>query len=257
MVVYYWQPGATIESFMNLEQLAEKLVMWIRDRVSAAGCKGVVLGLSGGLDSSVVATLCQRAFPQSTLAVIMPCHSNKQDIEHARAVADQFSIPTRTVVLDAAFDGLLKVLPNEKAAPDVSRLAKANIKARLRMLTLYYFANKLNYMVVGSGNRDELAVGYFTKYGDGGVDILPLGKLLKGQVKELAKSLGIPRQIIDKPPSAGLWEGQTDEGELGLSYDELDRYLATGEASAELKKELKSMIAKSEHKRQPPPVASF
>ncbi len=242
---------------MNSEQLAKKLVLWIRDKVVAAGCKGVVVGLSGGVDSSVVAVLCQRAFPKNMLAVIMPCYSNKEDIEHARAVAEKFSIPTRMVVLDSAFDALLKVLPNDKAASDVSRLAKANIKARLRMLTLYYFANRLKYMVVGAGNRDELAVGYFTKYGDGGVDIQPLGNMLKGQVKELAKSLGIPQEIIDKPPSADLWEGQTDEGELGLSYNELDRYLATGEAPAELKKKLESMIAATEHKRQPPPVASF
>ena len=242
---------------MNSEQLADKLVLWIRDKVSAAGCKGVVLGLSGGLDSSVVAVLCHRAFPRNTLAVIMPCYSTEQDIEHARAVAEKFSITTRTVVLDAAFDALLKVLPDEEIAPDVSRLTKANIKARLRMLTLYYFANQLKYMVVGSSNRDELSVGYFTKYGDGGVDIVPLGNLLKGQTKELAQFLGIPQAIIDKPPSAGLWEGQTDEGELGFSYDELDRYLATGEATAELKKKIKSMIAASEHKRQLPPIASF
>jgi len=240
---------------MNSEQLAKKLVLWIRDKVVAAGCKGVVVGLSGGVDSSVVAVLCQRAFPKNMLAVIMPCYSNKEDIEHARAVAEKFSIPTRMVVLDSAFDALLKVLPNDKAASDVSRLAKANIKARLRMLTLYYFANRLKYMVVGAGNRDELAVGYFTKYGDGGVDIQPLGNLLKGEVRELAKFLGIPQEIIEKPPSAGLWEGQTDEGELGLSYDELDRYLASGEAGAELKKRIESMIAKSEHKRHSPPIA--
>jgi NAD+ synthase len=185
----------------------------------------------------------------------MPCYSSQQDVKHAQAVADKFSIPVRTAVLDAAFDTLLKVLPNDKAESDVSRVAKANIKARLRMLTLYYFANQLKYMVVGAGNRDELSVGYFTKYGDGGVDIQPLGNLTKGQVKELAKFLGIPQPIINKPPSAGLWEGQTDEGELGLSYDELDRYLVTGEASAEVKKKIESMIAASEHKRQLPPVA--
>jgi NAD+ synthase len=240
---------------MNIEQLAERLVLWIRDKVLVAGCKGVVLGLSGGVDSSVAAVLCYRAFPRSTLAVIMPCYSSQQDVKHAQAVADKFSIPVRTAVLDAAFDTLLKVLPNDKAESDVSRVAKANIKARLRMLTLYYFANQLKYMVVGAGNRDELSVGYFTKYGDGGVDIQPLGNLTKGQVKELAKFLGIPQPIINKPPSAGLWEGQTDEGELGLSYDELDRYLVTGEASAEVKKKIESMIAASEHKRQLPPVA--
>lgn len=242
---------------MNSEKIAEKLVSWIKERVSAAGSKGVVLGLSGGMDSSAAAVLCQRAFPQNMLAVIMPCHSINQDIEHARAVAQKFSIPTKTVVLDSTFDTLLKALPQEKTAPDVSRLAQANLKARLRMLTLYYLANKLNYIVVGSGNRDERALGYFTKYGDGGVDIQPLGGLLKGQVKELAQSLGIPQPILDKPPSAGLWEGQTDEGELGISYDELDRYLASGQASAAIKKKLKSVIAAAEHKRQPPPVADL
>jgi len=242
---------------MNLEQLAERLVLWIRGKVVAAKCKGVVLGLSGGMDSSVLAVLCHRAFPQTTLAVLMPCYSNQEDMAHAKTVANKFSIPTRTVVLDSVFDGLLKVLPDDKVDPDVNRTTQANIKARLRMLTLYYFANRLKYMVAGAGNRDELSVGYFTKYGDGGVDIQPLGNMLKGELKELAKSLGIPEPIINKTPSAGLWEGQTDEGELGFSYDELDRYLASGKAAAEVKKRIESMIATSEHKRVLPPIPSF
>ena len=242
---------------MTAEQLADKLVSWIRDKVSATGCKGVVAGMSGGLDSSVAAVLCHHAFPQSMFGVLMPCHSSREDEEHALTVASKFSIPTKTVVLDTVFDTLLKALPVEKTEPDVSRLAKANLKARLRMLTLYYFANQLKYMVVGAGNRSELSVGYFTKYGDSGVDILPLGGLVKGQVRELAIFLGIPREIIDKPPSAGLWPGQTDEGELGLSYKELDRYLVTGEASSEVKRKIESMIAASDHKRLPPPVANF
>ena len=187
----------------------------------------------------------------------MPCHSSPQDEEHTQAVASKFSIPTKIVSLNAVFDSLLQALPRSKAEPTTSQLAEANLKARLRMLTLYYFANQLKYMVAGSSNRSELSVGYFTKYGDGGADILPLGNLVKGQVKELAGFLSIPQQIINKPPSAGLWEGQTDEGELGLSYEELDRYLVTGEASSELKGKIESMIAATKHKRQPPPVASF
>jgi len=242
---------------MYSEEIAAGLSFWIREQVTAAKGQGVVLGLSGGMDSSVVAVLCQRAFPQNMLGVIMPCHSVNQDVEHARALAQRFSIPTKNVVLDSTFDTLLKALPDEKAAPDISRLAQANLKARLRMLTLYHFANRLNYLVVGSGNRDERAIGYFTKYGDGGVDIQPLGSLLKGQVEELAQFLAIPRQIIEKPPSAGLWEGQTDEEELGFCYDELDRYLASGEASAALKEKFKAIIAAAEHKRQPPPVADI
>jgi len=242
---------------MDTGQLVEQLISWIRDKVLAAGCKGVVVGMSGGLDSSVLAVLCQRAFPQSMLGVLMPCHSSQQDEEHAQAVASQFSIPTKIVVLDTVFDTLIKALPNNRVEPSVSRLAKANLKVRLRMLTLYYFANQLKYMVAGSGNRNELSVGYFTKYGDGGVDILPLGNLVKGQVRELASFLGIPQQIINKPPSAGLWQGQTDEDELGLSYEELDRYLVTGKTSPELKEKIESMIAASNHKRLPPSVANF
>ncbi len=112
-------------------------------------------------------------------------------------------------------------------------------------------------MVVGAGNRGELAVGYVAKYGDGGVDILPLGELVKGEVRELAGFLGVPQPIIDKPPSAGLWWGQTDEGEMGLSYEELYQYLVSGEASTGVRQKIESMIAASAHKRMPPPLASL
>ncbi len=242
---------------MDAEQLADKLVSWIRDKALAAGCKGAVVGMSGGLDSSVLAVLCHRAFPQSMFGVMMPCYSSQEDEEHARAVASKFSIPTKTVVLDTVFDTLLKALPGEEMESNAGRLAKANLKARLRMLTLYYLANQLNYIVAGASNKCELSVGYFTKYGDGGVDIMPLGNLVKGQVRELANFLSIPQEIINKPPSAGLWRGQTDEGEMGFSYEELDRYLVTGEASNEVKRKIESMIVASDHKRLPPPVASF
>lgn len=242
---------------MDTKKLADKLISWIKENVSSCGCEGVVLGMSGGLDSSVLAVLCQRAFPQSVLGVLMPCYSRQEDMEHALAVADKFSMPTETVILDSVFDSLLKALPGDKLDPHVNQSIEANLKVRLRMVTLYYFANRLGHMVVGSGNKSELSVGYFTKYGDGGADILPLGNLVKGQVRELARFLGIPRQIIDKPPSAGLWEGQTDEGEFGFSYEELDHYLVTGEASNELKAKIEPKIAAARHKCQMPPVAGF
>jgi NAD+ synthase len=238
---------------MEAAQLADRLVSWVREQVASAGGKGVVLGMSGGLDSSVAAVLCRRAFPEHCLGVLMPCYSSPEDSEHARLVADRFSIPTRTVVLDSVLDSLLGVLPSDGEAA-CSPHVKANLKVRLRMLTLYYFANQLGYMVVGSSNRSELATGYFTKYGDGGVDIMPLGSLVKGQVRELAQFLGIPPPIIDKPPSAGLWPGQTDEAELGFSYEELDRYLVTGQASEDLKKRLKARSEASVHKHRSPPV---
>ena len=241
---------------MNSEQLADKLVLWIRDRVSAASLKGVVVGMSGGIDSSVVAVLCHRALGRNTLGLLMPCHSNPQDEQHALAVAEKFSIPTKKIALNAAYDTLLETLTSNNTAT-ASQVAQGNLKARLRMLTLYFHANQLKYMVAGSGNRSELAVGYFTKYGDGGVDILPLGKLVKRQVRELAIFLGIPQPIIDKPPSAGLWHGQTDEDELGYSYYELDQYLAGGRVTDSTKQKIELMAASSNHKRQLPPVPDF
>ena len=138
--------------------------------------------------------------------------------------------------------------------PD-SRLATANLKPRLRMTTLYAFANQLDYRVLGTGNRSELAVGYFTKYGDGGADFLPLGDLVKGEVRDLARYLGVPERIVTKPPSAGLWADQTDEAEMGLTYEELDAYLLTSEASPAVKAKVDAMHAASEHKRALPRIA--
>jgi NAD+ synthase len=242
---------------MDTESLTQKLVSWIKERVLDSGCQGVALGLSGGLDSSVLVALCQRAFPQKTLGIIMPCHSQPEDKVHAEELASRFSIPTETVILDDIYDSLLQTLPDYSSDPASRQLAQANLKARLRMLTLYHIANQLKYLVAGSSNRNEITIGYFTKYGDGGVDIMPLGNLVKGQVRELARFLKIPPSIIEKPPSAGLWEGQTDEDEMGISYQALDRYILTGEASEEIKNRVEAMAAASNHKRTMPPIAKF
>ncbi|MBM3167400.1 MAG: NAD+ synthase [Chloroflexi bacterium] len=241
---------------MSVEKLAQNITSWIKDTVSAAGGKGVVVGLSGGVDSAVVVVLCKRAFADSTLGVIMPCHSDKSDREQAELVAEKFAIPTEVVILDGVYDSLLEALPARDYDEVTRRLAEANIKPRLRMITLYYFANRLNYMVVGTSNRSELAVGYFTKYGDGGSDLVPLGNLVKQQVRDLAAYLDVPQEIIDKPPSAGLWWGQTDEGQMGLTYAELDRYLMTGEAEESVKHKIDSMMHGSAHKRCMPPIFS-
>jgi NAD+ synthase len=210
--------------------------------------------MSGGVDSSVAAVLCKRAFPKAILGVIMPCHGSNIDREHAELVAARFHVPVKVVVLDEVFEILIKALPGDGYDAATGKLAENNIKPRLRMVTLYYFANRLNYLVVGASNRSELSVGYFTKYGDGGSDLMPLGSLVKSQVRDLARYLDIPREIIDKPPSAGLWEGQTDERELGLTYSELDRYLITGEAEKKIKEKIDFMIGKSTHKRCLPPI---
>jgi NAD+ synthase len=242
---------------MDLEQLAEKLSGWIKDKVAEAGYKGAVVGLSGGVDSAVVAALCVKALPQNTLGLIMPCHSNAKDREHAEMAAKKFGVPTKTVVLDDIYDAYLKILPDFKPDASLTQIAQANLKARLRMITLYYTANQLKYLVVGSGNRSELTVGYFTKHGDAGVDILPLGNLVKKEARELARFLKVPQEIIDKPPSAGLWEGQTDEGEMGFTYEALDTYILTGKASEELKNRIEAMRAARRHKSTTPPVPDF
>ncbi len=241
---------------MDAERIAQKLSSWIKEQAVAAGCGGVVLGMSGVLDSSVAAALCHHAFPSDVLGVIMPCGSCDEDKEHALAAADKFSIKTEVVAMDPVFAAFMEVV-GCGVETGASGMAEANIRARLRMVTLYCFANRLGYIVAGSGNRDELAIGYFTKYGDGGVDIMPLGGLVKGQVRELAIFLGVPRPIIEKPPSAGFWPGQTDEDEMGLSYDDLDRYLLTGQAKDAVRQKIEAMIAANAHKRALPPVAVF
>lgn len=240
-----------------METLVQKLCVWMEDKVIEAKAKGIVFGLSGGLDSAVVAALSIRIFPQNTLAIIIPCHSLEADINDALDFINKFNIPYKIINLSKVYDSLIHLL-NDKEKEESFKLAEANIKSRLRMTTLYYFANELNYLVVGTGNKSELMIGYFTKYGDGGADILLLGNLLKSQVRELAKYLGIPKKIINKPPSAGLWEGQTDEKEIGISYEQLDKYLRTGRSSNKIiEKKIQDKITKSAHKRTTPEKPPF
>jgi len=233
---------------------SEKIANWINEKVKEAAAKGIVVGLSGGIDSSVVAVLSKKAVGNNVLGVIMPCHSNPSDTEHAKTLAKKFGIKTQTVDLAPLYDMILKTFPSG------SDIAKANLKPRLRMLTLYYFANSLGYLVTGTDNRTESFTGYFTKYGDGGVDILPISHLLKREVRKLAMELGVPQEIINKPPSAGLWDGQTDEKEMGITYDQLDTIiegLAAGSTKGinpKLIEKVKRMHDLTEHKRRLPPA---
>ncbi len=238
-----------------MPELAEHLTDWIRAEVTAGGGCGAVFGLSGGIDSAVVAALAKQAFPHHTLGVVMPCHSDPRDAEDGALVAHHYGVPSATVDLGPVYDLLLQQLAGSSSDLPESRLATANLKPRLRMTTLYAFANQLGYRVLGTGNRSELAVGYFTKYGDGGADLLPLGSLVKSEVRDLARSLDVPARIITKPPSAGLWADQTDEAEMGLTYEELDAYLLTGVASPAVKARVDAMNAASEHKRALPRIA--
>jgi NAD+ synthase len=253
--------------------LADQIAGWLRFRMKAAGASRLVVGLSGGVDSAVACALCTMASgPAAVIAPLMPIHSNPDDLRHAEAVARQFEVTPRVIDLGAVYDAFVAAMPADDA-PGLEdstveasrqdllrRLAVANIKPRLRMATLYYLANRYNGIVVGTGNKTELSIGYFTKYGDGGVDLLPLGDLDKTTVRGLARELGVPAVVIRKAPSAGLWHGQTDEEEIGLTYDELDRALEAfaagdGEGPAPATRErLAALMQASEHKRRPVPV---
>jgi NAD+ synthase len=244
---------------------ADKIASWLRDQASAAGARGFVFGLSGGIDSAVVARLCQLATPQRVLGVLLPCYSHSLDEEDARLVGSTFSIPVARVDLAATFDALteslhqaVKGVPTHVSVVDIKQqLPEANVKPRLRMTSLYFIANSLNYLVAGTGNRSEITLGYYTKYGDGGVDVLPIGELLKSEVRTLATELGVPKRVVDKAPSAGLWVGQTDEEEMGFSYDTLEQYLTVGASAvdAAVAQRIERLRSASNHKRALPPVA--
>ncbi len=236
---------------MNTEQLADTLVNWLRSEVEAAGCRGVVLGLSGGVDSATVAVLARRAFRDAHLAVVMPIESDPRDREDAMLLIEKFRLEHREIDLGPVFQTFASTLGVDGPG-DRGDLPLNNLKPRLRMAALYYFAGRRQALVVGTGNRTELTLGYFTKYGDGGVDLLPLGHLVKHEVCDLAAHVGVPDSIISKPPSAGMWPGQTDEDELGFSYDELDRYLVGGEGSEALATQVEDRRRKNAHKLRIP-----
>ncbi len=229
----------------------ERLSEWIRAHVAEAGRTAAVVGLSGGIDSATVAALAKRALGDEVYGVIMPCESDPADAEDARVAAEALGVSYRVVDLGPAFQVLREQLA---LPPNMPRLAIANLKPRLRMITLYAEAAWRNALVLGTGNRSELEIGYFTKYGDGGVDLLPIGGFLKHEVRALARELGVPARIVDRQPSAGLWEGQTDESEMGMTYQELDAYLASGEGSPVVAGLAETMRRASTHKRNLPPI---
>jgi NAD+ synthase len=253
-----------------MQRRSKDIAEWMKSQVAAAGVRGIAVGLSGGIDSAVVVGLAAMAAPGQVVGVMMPCHSDPGDEADAKLAADHFGVPAIKIDLAPAYDQLvtdlrnaMKQVPHDQqpvgTADEVdirARLPVANIKPRLRMSTLYFVANSLNYLVAGTGNRSELTIGYFTKYGDGGVDLLPIGRLLKSEVRTIARELNVPASIIGKPPSAGLWAGQTDEGEMGFTYAELESYLTGGPSTvpARVSSQIERLARASDHKRALPPM---
>jgi len=236
---------------VTLPRIARDICAWIAHQVRDANAEGVVVGMSGGVDSSLVTVLSHLALDGRALGLILPCHSSDLSEQHAMLVADKFGIKTARFDLSPHFDSLAACLP------EGDRVATGNLKARLRMAVLYYHSNVMNYLVAGTSNRSELMVGYFTKHGDGAADILPIAGLLKTQVWESASDLGIPQEIIDKSPSGDLWPEQTDESELGISYAELDESIRALDFGAQPKADTKlaevaDLIHRAKHKRITP-----
>ncbi|MCR5575674.1 MAG: NAD(+) synthase [Oscillospiraceae bacterium] len=228
-------------------------VKWIRAQLEASGARGLVYGNSGGKDSALVGILCKAAC-SDTLGLIMPCSSKRNysmDMEDGLAVAAQYQIETRTIDLTAVREQELAALGG---AAKVSELAAANIAPRLRMTTLYAVAASEDRLVAGTGNRSEAYMGYFTKWGDGAYDFNPIGDLTVTEIFAFLRYLGAPRQIIEKAPSAGLFDGQTDEEEMGVSYRAIDEWLLDGSGTEPDLAVMRRFHEKSEHKRRPIPV---
>lgn len=244
----------------------EALEAFLQDHVGDAGASGVVVGLSGGVDSALVAALAARALgPKKVATFFLRIEGPpKGDLEDARAVAAMFKVPFEVRDLTVPYFALVE------ATRAKDRAVRGNLKARLRMAALYAEANRRKALVLGTGNKSELLTGYFTKWGDGACDLLPIGDLYKGQVRELAAKLQVPKRVVEKTPSAGLWPGQTDEGELGISYEDLDRVLLglelkmddalivkRAEVPLTKVKSVRARVEASAHKRRMPVVCKL
>ncbi len=250
---------------LNLEDITTRIKRFIQTYVENSGAKGIVLGMSGGIDSNTIAALSALALGgENVLGLMLPEKEtyNPQDIQDAKTVADKFGIQTQQCDLTASLEGAYKSIPIFDPS---DRLCKGNVKARMRTIYLYYYANKLNRLVCGSSDKSEAMMGYFTKWGDVAADISPIMDLYKTQVRKLAQHIGIPAELAAKPSTPALWPEQSAEGELGIKYEVLDlilfgleRFMDTGEIATKLGMEealvvgVKQRWLAVEHKRRMP-----
>jgi len=226
----------------------EKRVQFIREVIASANADGIVFANSGGKDSALVGILCKMAC-ENTVSLILPCgveRSYKEDKQDAMTLAIQFNIATRGIDLADAQKAFLESVGADFRLTDA---AIANMSPRLRMIAVYSVAASENRLVAGTGNKSEVYLGYFTKWGDGAYDFNPISDLTSTEVIEFLRFLGAPRVIVEKPPSAGLYDGQTDEKELGITYERIDKYLTTGEATPSDKALIERHHVGTNHKR--------
>jgi NAD+ synthase len=256
----------TIESLgLNTLEISKKITDFIAIEVEKSGLNGAIIAVSGGIDSSLILALTVSALgPKRVRAITIPERdiTLESDITDVMHLTKQYDVTCDIVEITPTLSALSKALPFYDPK---DKLATGNLRPRTRMIVSYHYANALNMMVIGSSNKTELLSGYFTKYGDGGVDLLPLGDLYKCQIKQLARYMSVPQKIIDKTPTAGLWPGQSDEGEMGASYDTIDlilwgreKRLSAQEISSEINVDISlvekilTRVEKNEHKRRLP-----
>ena len=237
---------------MKLEEYLKVIEKFIADYLAESKQKQYVLGLSGGVDSSLVAALAKEAVGKDKLTCIMiPIDSHPSDLEDALELAKDFDLNYIVMDLSETYHEAVKAF--EEQGIELDRSTKANLKVRLRMTALYAYAQKVGGLVIGTDNADERYTGYFTKYGDGGVDLMPITKLLKSEVVQACKIMGVKDRLAERTPSAGLFEGQTDETEMRVKYSVLDDYLLGKEVDAASKERIEYLHRISEHKRAPIP----
>lgn len=240
----------------DIKKEVEEITKWIKNYVEETKADGVVIGNSGGKDCATVIALAQKALgKENVVTVAIPCNSIKADLEDAKLVSDTFDVPLLEVNITNTYQTLEDEIDKVVIAKEEWRTkeAKINTKPRLRMTTLYYIAQSLNYLVIGTGNKCEAVVGYTTKWGDNAHDFNPIGEFTVEEVLQIGKYLGVPDKIINKAPNDGLG-GLTDEEKLGVTYQQIAEYIETGKTEEKAMEIIKRKERISAHKRKPIPV---